>query len=706
MFAIYKRELKSYFCSFIGLLFIAVTLFFVSLYFLLYNLYQGYPYITYAISSVLFLFLISVPVLSMRVLAEERRSKTDQLILTSPVSVGGIVAGKFLALLTVFAIPTAIVCTYPLLMSRFGTVPMAENYLAILAFFLYGMASIAVGVLISSLTESQVIAAVVCFIVLFIGYMMDGLCSLISQTENLFTKVLGLFDMATPFTEMLNGTLNLKSVLYFLLLTGFALFLTVQSIQKRRYSTSVKNLSLTAYSTGAIALAAALIAAVNLVVSEMPSTWTSWDITQNQLYSLTDQSKEYLKTLTEDVTIYVLSSEDGQDTTLGQTLAIYDELSDHVTVEYVDPSVNPRFYTQYTDQTSYNSLIVVSDKRNKVIDYGDIYVTDYSYDYDSGSYSADTTGYDAEGQITSAIGYVLSDDMPKLYLTDGHGEESLTSTFTDALKKENVDYETLRLMDCEQIPEDAAALVIYSATSDFSEDDRDKVISYLDRGGKVIYIAGYAPEEEFPNLSAVLEHMGLSVAEGLVVETDQSCYYRNPFYLLPTIGYSSYTTGLNGNYYIFAPYVQGIMMADRDDISFDAFLTTSNSAYSKTDTGNAQELSKTEDDIDGPFAVGVAAQKETEEGDGGLLVAFGCSQIFTDSANNMVSGANRMLFGNTVSAFAQKEVSVSIPAKSYEVNYLTVSEQDVVLWGILTVVLIPAGCLIAGFVIWFQRRKR
>ena len=89
-----------------------------------------------------------------------------------------------------------------------------------------------------------------------------------------------------------------------------------------------------------------------------------------------------------------------------------------------------------------------------------------------------------------------------------------------------------------------------------------------------------------------------------------------------------------------------------------------------------------------------------------MLVAFGCSQIFTDSADTMVSGANRMLFSNTVSAFAQKEVSVSIPAKSYELDYLTVSEQDVILLGLLTVVLIPAGCVIAGFVIWLRRRKR
>ena len=139
MLAIYKRELKSYFRSFIGFLFIAVTLFFLGLYFSVYNLMNGYPYFAYVVSSVTFLFMLTVPILTMRILAEEKRSKTDQLILTAPVSVGGIIMGKFLALLTIFAIPVAIICFYPLIMAQYGSVPMGEAYLSILAYFLFGM---------------------------------------------------------------------------------------------------------------------------------------------------------------------------------------------------------------------------------------------------------------------------------------------------------------------------------------------------------------------------------------------------------------------------------------------------------------------------------------------------------------------------------------------------------------------------------------
>ena len=703
MWAIYKRELKSYFRSFIGFLFIAATLFFVSLYFFVYNMLSGYPYISYAISSVTFLFMITVPILSMRILAEEKHSKTDQLILTAPVSVGGIVMGKFLALLTIFLIPTAVVCTYPLIMKGFGSVPMGESYLAVLAFFLYGMTSIAIGLLISSLTESQVIAAVVSFLVLFLGYMMSSICNLISSTGNLLTKILGCFDLATPFNEMLNGTLNLQSVIYYITLTALALFLAVQAIQKRRYSVSVQTLSFGAYSTGSIALAVAVVVVINIVLGEMPTSWTSLDVTSQKLYSLTDQTKEFVEGMKEDVTIYVIASESSQDETLRQTLQRYDELSDHINVEYVDPNVNPRFYMQYTDSISMNSLIVVSDRRNKVIDYSSIYESSFDYS----TYTSTTTGYDGEGQITSALDYVLSDSMPKVYMTEGHGEYTLSSSFTNAMKKENVDYETINLMDYDNIPEDAACLIINAAGSDFSADDKDKVIDYLDMGGNVVFVVGLT-EGDTPNLDAITDYMGLSIAEGLVVEQDKENYYRNPYYLLPTQSYSTYTSGLYNQYYIFAPYVQGIIIENEEaeGITYNTFLSTSDKAFSKVGEINVQNFDKEEGDIDGPFGVGVSAVRKLDDETSATLIVYGCDQLFTDEANSMVSGANQVLFTNTVSSFVDHEVSVSIPAKSYEISYLTVPQSKAVLVGLMTVIVVTVGCLAAGFVIWFRRRKR
>jgi ABC-2 type transport system permease protein len=703
MFAIYKRELKSYFHTFIGFLFIAVTLFFLGLYFTVYNLLNGYPYFSYVVSSVGFRFLVSVPVLTMRILAEEKRTKTDQLILTAPVSVAKIVAGKYLALLTIFAIPVAIICTYPLVMSHFGSVPMGEAYLAILAYFLFGAAAIAVGVLISSLTESQVIAAVLGFGVLFIGYMMSSICSVISSSGNLLTKILGCFDLHTHFSEMLNGVLNLESIVYYISLTVLVLFLTVQSIQKRRYSVSVKHISLGAYSTGMTAIAVAIAVVLNLVVAELPAEWTAVDVTNEKLYSLTDQTKEFIDTIQEDVTIYVLGTKDNQDEILAQTLERYEDSSEHIKVEYVDPTVNPMFASKYTDATlALNSLIVVSDKRNKTINYNNLYETSF----DSTTYTSNTTGYDGEGQITSALDYVLADDMPKIYTTEGHGEDVLSGTFQSGLKKENVDYETISLLSCEQVPEDAAGLFIDGPTKDFSEDDAKKVISYLERGGNVILVTAYTGEP-MPNLESILTYMGLHLEDGLVVEGDADKYYRSPFYLLPDTTVSLYTSGIHGNYFVFTPFGQGITVENEDaeDMSYTTFLKTSDKAYIKTNVADLEDYSKEEGDAEGSFAIGLAAEKTLDDGSA-TLVVYGSQQIFTDSCNSMVSGANLMLFTNTLSNFVHHEGSVSVPVKQYNVSTLTVPRSNSLLIAILTTVVLPVGCLLAGFVIWLKRRRR
>lgn len=702
MSAIYKRELKSYFHSFIGLLFIGVTLFFVGLYYTVYNLMYGYPYFSYALAAVIVIFMMTVPILSMRILAEERHSKTDQLILTAPVSVGQIVLGKFLALLTIFAIPTVIICFYPLILSIFGSVPMGEAYLAVLAFFLYGMTCIAIGLFVSSLTESQVIAAVITFAALFVGYMMSGICGLISDTGNLLTTILGCYDLSTPFNNLLNGTLNVASVIYFITLTALALFLTVQSIQKRRYSVSVKHLSLGAYSSGMILASVAIVVVINLFIGQLPSTWTSIDLTSQKLYSLTDQTKEFVKNLEEDITIYVLVSEDEQDTILGQTLARYNDLSDHITVEYVDPTINPRFLSQYTSgSVTVNSLIVESSQRSKVIDYADIYESSIDY-Y---TYTTTTTGYDGEGQITSALDYVTSTDLPKLYFTTGHGEGTLSSAFSAALTKANVEYDTINLMDYDAVPEDAVCLFINGAVNDFSEDDKDKVIDYLDNGGKVITVVGYS-EDKLPNYEEILGYMGLTLAEGLVLEGDSNYYYQVPFYLLPDVSYSTYTTGVYGSYYIFTPYAQGLIVPEEDteEISYNTFLSTTESAYSKVGLENATSYEKAEEDIDGPFAIGVEAEKVLEEGSA-TMVVYSCSQIFTDSVSQQVAGANLTVFSNTVSAFIDNEVNVSIPSKAYEVSYLTINSARILLIALVTTVILPIGCLVAGFIIWFKRRR-
>ncbi|MCD7836784.1 MAG: Gldg family protein [Lachnospiraceae bacterium] len=707
MFAIYKRELKSYLYSFIGFLFIAATLFFLGLYFNVYNVNWGYPYVSYALASVIFLFLISVPILTMRVLAEERRNKTDQLILTAPVSVGSIVIGKFLALMTIFTIPVAVFCIYPFILNLYGDMPLSENVLSILAYFLFGMTAIAIGLFVSSLTESQVISAVISFALIFVGYMMPSICSVFSTTGNLLTAILSCYDLDSPFYALLGGTLDLTAVVYYLSITILMLFLTVQSIQKRRYSVSVKNIKFGAYSSGMIVVAFIVTVLVNVVVREMPVTWTSFDWTGEKMYSLTDQTKEYVKTIDEDVTIYVLCSESSQDTTLEQTLKRYDDLSKYIDVEYVDPNVNPMFASNYTDVSlNSNSLIIESAKRSTVIDYSDIYEVSYTFNQSTYTYDSETTGYDGEGQITSALDYVLADDVPKTYILTGHGEIELGSTFESALTKSNIEFETINLMDVDSVPEDASSLVINGISSDLSEDDEEKLEEYLNNGGKILISIEYGSQET-PNIDKLLDYMGLYKVPGVVVEQSTGGYYRSPYYILPSKTSSAYTSGIGSNYYIFAPNCVGIVVPeeDSDTISYNTFLSTSDRAFAKSDAEAASNYDKGENDVDGPFAVGVEAVKTLDDGTA-TMVVYASGEIFTEAADQIVSGVNMTLFTNTVSSFEEKEVNISIPVKSYAASYISVPQVNMLLFMVFAVILLPLGCLAAGFVIWLRRRKR
>lgn len=287
MRAIYKKELKSYFTSMMGYVFVAFVLVVVGIYFAAYNL-NAYPLIGYTLYNVTFLFLILVPILTMRSLSEEQRNKTDQLLYTSPVSLLSIVAGKFLALASVFGIPVLIICLYPQILKQYGNVDMGMSYLAIFGFFLLGCSYIAIGLFVSSITESQIIAAVISFVVLMASYLMAGIASFFSNTavtsliafsvlfllicigygvaarnivmpamlfvlaeavtgglyaynstmfEGAFAAMLGKFNLAEGSYNLIqSGILDLTSIVFYLSVIGFFLFLTVQSIKKKRWN--------------------------------------------------------------------------------------------------------------------------------------------------------------------------------------------------------------------------------------------------------------------------------------------------------------------------------------------------------------------------------------------------------------------------------------------------------------------------------------
>lgn len=706
MIAIYKRELKNFFTTVTGWLFIAAHVCMAGLYFFAINLLSGYANVAETVSSILFLLLLTTPILSMRILAEERKQKTDQLTLTSPVSVAGIVMGKYFALATVFTVPIAVMCTFPLILSHYGTVPMGESYTAIFVYYLFGLTCLAVGLFVSSITESQVIAAVLSFAVLFVGYMMSSITAMISSAGNAVTKVLSAFDFTARLNAMLGGTLDLKAVLYFLTVIAVCLFLTVQSIQKRRYHISVKSLSMGAYSTGMIAVVLVIAVFLNLAVSSLPDSYTTVDVTSQKLYSLTATTKKMLKELSEDVTIYVINAENNQDTLVGKTLESYADLSDHIEVVYKDPVVSPDFYKEYTDSISINSLIVECGDRFQVINYSNL----YAYDFNSSTYQQTVSGYDAEGLLTSAIAYVTGENTSAVYRLEGYGEQTLEPAFSDGVKKENVVLENLTLLTSEGVPENATGVMILSPTNDLNEDDAQKLIDYLNRGGKIFLSTSYKEHfsEEMPNLTKVLNYFGLSIGDGLIVEQDESMMYQSPLYLLPEVEADSLTQNVFGKTYDFVmmPYTQPILIDETEGVTVTQLLSTSQSAYSKTGLNESGELKKADGDPEGPFAVGVHAEKALDSEKTAEIIVYSSDMLFTEVSNRYTMDNNLTLFTNAMSTMAGKTESISIPVKSYQAEVVTVPMASSVRLAVLFMGIIPAASLVIGIVIWVRGKKR
>ena len=279
MRAIYKRELRSYFHSMIGYVFIAFLVAYTGIYFLAYNLNYGYPYFSYVLSGILFVYLVAIPILTMRCFAEDK---------TAPVSLFEIVLGKYLAMVTITAVPCVIYLIFPLIIKAQGTAYIKVDYLAILVFFLLGCVYISIGMFVSSLTESVIIAAIGAFGILLLTYLWSGILNFIPSAawanalavavlltlvvlavwnmtknvvisgvlelivlagtlityfvkktvfESLLSTVLGKLELTEVFSNIAdNHLLDVSGIILYLSLIVLFFFLTMQMIQKRRWS--------------------------------------------------------------------------------------------------------------------------------------------------------------------------------------------------------------------------------------------------------------------------------------------------------------------------------------------------------------------------------------------------------------------------------------------------------------------------------------
>lgn len=287
MIAIYQKELKSYFNNLFGYLYIAIILLFMGVFATYVHFKNMVADFGYSLDSLAIVVLLVTPLLTMRIIAEERQKKTDQLLYSLPISISSTVVAKYLAMLTVYFVPMAVIGIYPLVLSAFGTINFVRAYGCILAFFLMGACLLAIGMFISALTENQIISAILSFVVMLLIYFATSLASLVPSTavssfiaitvlvvvlgivvyimvknyllalgvtalvevglsalymvkptlfEGLFADIIGWISVYSRCSSFYNGIFDLTSIVYFLSVVFLFVFLTIQAVEKRRWS--------------------------------------------------------------------------------------------------------------------------------------------------------------------------------------------------------------------------------------------------------------------------------------------------------------------------------------------------------------------------------------------------------------------------------------------------------------------------------------
>lgn len=708
MTAIYIKELKSYFKSLTGWLFMAAFTFFAGLYFAYYNLRLGSPYVSDTLISLLIIVIFLVPILTMRSFAEERKLKTDQLLLTLPVRISSIVLGKFFAMTTVMAAATVVISFSSVILACYGDIPTGETILSLVAFFFFGCICIAVGMFLSSVTEHQIIAAILTYGIFIFMFLVPSYCQNTFGEDSWIAKAISLIDIISPYDMLFFGIIVIKDVVYILSVIVICILLTCLIVGRNSFRMKMGNKKRMLGNVACIAGCIALIIGLNIGAAYIPLNISQIDVTQDKWYTISDETKDMLMGLEDEVTIYVIGNEETVDETIKLYLELYQDISKNISIEYKPLELYPNFATEYTGVSMEESgMIVEMGDSYRSIPYANCYVLEYYYDeyYQEVPY---VTGIDVEGQLTGAIASLLSGVEYKVYFLEGHNELTISESMLSRFLKGGYTVSNLSLLREPEVPEDAVVLVINGPESDLSTNETKAIEQFIARGGNVIMMASLDIVDT-PNYDALMEKYGISLTEGSVLESDMFYVYNEmPYALLPDAVYHDITASVyNNQRYVLMVQTRGMLLSEEvaDNMEVYPLFEATEDSYSKV-LDEYAFVEYEDGDAIGPFYLGVTTEIQLGDGEKSFVTMFGTPAFIYEDADTIVSGANSDVFFAAVNYGAEIEIPSTIPAKSVNSEYITVSSGMQTLYVSLIVSVIPLCFLIVGITIVIARRKK
>ena len=465
-------------------------------------------------------------------------------------------------------------------------------------------------------------------------------------------------------------------------------------------------------------IAVVAVVVVNMIVRALPTKYTKLDLTEYDVYKISDKTKEFLSGLDEDVTIYFVTNDLNRDMQLAVFLDRYAESSPHINVKEVDPEADPAFIDNNSVQTM-NSLVVESAKRSETIDYYDIfefsdevyrdyYTRWYFYGYDihdeNLGYIPDV--FDGDGELTSAIDYVTTDNLPPVCFTSGHGESSIPDYMMTLLEGNNLIVSEVNIMSS-GIPADADAIIINDPATDFGEGEVADLIEYFEDGGSIILVTDPTrfSSEKMPHLTSLAKHMGLVPADGVVVEGDDGRHVQGRTDVIyAKLEECLVTEGIENasNYAVILERAHGIL-EDEDyegGLTHRAVMKSSESSF-LIGVDEPVRLSGKDDETK-EYWIGAVSRNQSA---GNAFIWYASADIIPANMQNSV---------NNVIIFLQSPLSVCGKAQTIEIDpiatgantTLMFTERDTTILTAIIQYVIPLLVFVPGFIVWFLRRRR
>lgn len=453
---------------------------------------------------------------------------------------------------------------------------------------------------------------------------------------------------------------------------------------------------------------------INVIQSKVPSL--SIDMSGQNLYELSESSKEFVRSIDEEVTIAVLAPEDiytQADTNFNEAnilLKKYTAENDKIKIEYIDLSSNPTYINNYPNEniTSYSYIVSCGDKYK----YLDVSNDLFTIGYDASTGSSYVESSNVESAVTSAIYFVTSDNQTKVavlngFSSDSDSDSSNLSTFTSLLKSNNYEVEEINLMT-EDIPEDASIAILYQPTADLTEEAVDRISNYLSNNAETAKNLFYVPpyiKVDSPNIDSLLEEWGMSIGQGLVADTDSSYmpYPGDYYYSVYDYNGDTYTDGLKDNSkYLIGAYLRPVIIEDTSKVTALA-MTSQSSALRSFDADDDWDPSE---HIEGSFNAGAVSTRTGDNANSNLIV-WGSELSFNTAFLNSSTFNNSDYFVNLFNTVTDREDSgITIESKSKESTELGIMSDQINVLGPIFTYVIPVLTIIVGLVIWIRRRHK